>query len=103
MGSVPHVALVICNPVVPCTVSNTRHIDDKVGVSGKDLSLMATIGRIPEIQAENESTSAYLERVQLFSQQTMFVKGSKSPFYCLQIGGKTYVLLRDLLAPVKAN
>ena len=64
-----------------------------------ELRGMATFGTIGEFVGENESITAYLERVGLFMDANG-VKDEKQVSTLLSvIGGKTYGLLRSLLSP----
>ena len=60
---------------------------------------MATIGSIGEFVPENETITAYLERVQLFMDANAVKEGKEVPVLLSVIGGKTYGLLRNLVAP----
>ena len=64
---------------------------------------MATFGLIQEFQPDNERISAYLERVQMFFQANDIAEEKQVPILLSVIGGKTYALLSDLLAPVKPS
>ena len=64
---------------------------------------MAKIGRISEFQPDNERISAYLERVELYFQANEVKAEKQVPVLLSVIGGKTYELLRDLLAPTKPS
>ena len=64
---------------------------------------LATVGRIEEFNPKKERISAYLERVELFFIANG-VKDAKQVATLLSvIGGKTYALLRDLLASDKPS
>jgi len=58
-------------------------------------------GRIDEFQQENESIEAYLERVDLYFAANDIAEGKRVAVFLSVIGGKTYTLLRNLLAPAK--
>ena len=60
---------------------------------------MATIGSVGEFVPENETITAYLERVQLFMDANALEKGKEVPVLLSVIGGKTYGLLRNHVAP----
>ena len=62
---------------------------------------MATFGQVREYQLECESISAYLECVQLFFQANDIGEAKHIAVLLSVIGGKTYSLLRSLLAPAK--
>ena len=60
---------------------------------------MATVGRIEEFNPEKERISAYLERVELFFIANGVEDAKQVATLLSVIGGKTYALLSDLLAP----
>ena len=62
---------------------------------------MTTIGQIQEFDPEKEKVTAYLECVQMFLVVNSIQEDKKMPVLLLVIGGKTYALLRSLLAPDK--
>ena len=62
---------------------------------------MTSFGRIDEFRPENKSIEAYLERIELYFNANEVDDNKKSPIFLSIIGGKTYSVLRDLLAPVK--
>ena len=62
---------------------------------------MATMGRLDTFQQDYERISAYLERVQLYFQANKVADAKQVPVLLSAIGGKTYALLSDLLAPEK--
>ena len=62
---------------------------------------MTSFGRIDEFRPENESIEAYLERIELYFNANELEDDKKVPIFLSVIGGKTYSVLRDLLAPVK--
>ena len=64
---------------------------------------MATtlFGRIDEFQPENESITTYLECIDIFFTTNDVVVERRVPVFLSVIGGRTYALLRDLLAPEK--
>ena len=59
----------------------------------------ATIGQIQEFHPESESITAYLERIELFFDANGVADDKKVPSLLSIIGGKTYTLIRSLLAP----
>ena len=61
------------------------------------------IGRIQEFDAETESITAYLERVQLFAMANAVDDDKKVAVLLSVIGSKTYSLLRNLLEPEKPS
>ena len=65
------------------------------------LSEMVMIGHIQEFDREKQKVSAYLEWVQMFLIANSIEMAKKVPVLLSVIGGKTYVLLGSLLAPVK--
>ena len=62
---------------------------------------MATVGHIEAFNPDNELISAYLERVELFFIANGVAEGKQVATLLSVIGGKTYALLSDLLAPAK--
>lgn len=62
---------------------------------------MATIGQMQAFDPANERISAYLERVQLFFLANGINEEKQVPVLLSVIGGQTYALLSDLLAPEK--
>ena len=62
---------------------------------------MATVGRIEEFNPEKERISTYLERVDLFFVANEVGEAKQVATLLSVIGGKTYALLSDLLAPDK--
>ena len=62
---------------------------------------MTSFGRIDEFRPENESIEAYLVRIELYFNANEVEDDKKVPIFLSVIGGKTYSVLRDLLAPVK--
>ena len=64
---------------------------------------MSTIGQLAEFQTDNERITDYLERVQLFFQANGIDEEKQVPVLLTDIGGKTYALLRNLLAPQKPS
>ena len=61
------------------------------------------IGRIQEFDAETESITAYLERMQLFLTANAVDDDKKVAVLLSVIGSKTYSLLRNLLEPEKPS
>ena len=61
---------------------------------------MATvIGQLSEFNADNESLTAYVEQVKLFIEANGIEVTRKVALLLRDIGGKTYVLLCNLLSP----
>ena len=65
--------------------------------------MTATIGKLSEFSPEKEKISSYLERVELFFDANGIEESKQVPALLTAIGGQTYVLLRNLLAPSKPN
>ena len=61
---------------------------------------MTSFGRIDEFRPENKSIEAYLEWIELYFTANKVDEEKKVSIFWV-IGGKTYSILRDLLAPVK--
>ena len=79
-------------------------LPQSASISPKTLQLatrMASYGKLSEFHPEAESISAYLERVELFFTANSIADDKKVAVFLSVIGGKTYSLLRDLLAPEK--
>lgn len=64
---------------------------------------MATYGQLQQFQPEAESIGAYLERVDMYFLANDIAREKKVPVFLSVIGGKTFSLLRDLLAPAKPH
>ena len=62
---------------------------------------MATIGTLPEFDPENDNLSAFVERVQLFLETNAVAENKHGAVLLSAIGGKTYALLRNLVAPAQ--
>ena len=60
-----------------------------------------TIGVVGEFQPENETITAYLERVDLFCDVNSVAEEKQVPWLLNIIGAKTYTLLRTLVAPAQ--
>jgi len=60
---------------------------------------MTTFGKIQEFSPETERFSAYLERVELFFAANDVPAEKKVPVFLSVVGGATYGVLRNLLAP----
>ena len=60
---------------------------------------MTQLGRIQEFQPDNETVSAYLERVDLYFVANGTPADKKVPVLLSSIGARTYGLLRSLVAP----
>ena len=56
-----------------------------------------------EFQPENESIEAYLERIEIYFDVNGVADDKKVSVFLNALGGKTYTLLRNLLAPAKLN
>ena len=62
---------------------------------------MTTIGKIESFDGTKENWETYVERVELFFLANDIDDDHKVPTLVSLIGGKTYTLLKDLLAPEK--
>ena len=62
---------------------------------------MTTIGKIESFDGIKENWETYVERVELFFLANDIDDDHKVPTLVSLIGGKTYTLLKDLLAPEK--
>ena len=62
---------------------------------------MTAIGKIESFDDTNENWESYAERVKQFFLANNIDDAHKVPTSLSLIGGKTYALLRDLLAPTK--
>ena len=60
-----------------------------------------TIGAVGDFQPENETISAYLERVSLFFDVNNVAEDKQVPWLLNIIGAKTYTLLRTLVVPAQ--
>ena len=61
------------------------------------------IRQLKAFQPDNERTSAYLERLQMFFAANDVKEAKQVPVLLSAIGGKTYSLLSDLLSPEKPS
>ena len=64
---------------------------------------MTSYGRMDEFRPDNESIDAYLERIDLYFKANFdeMSDAKKVSIFLSVLGGKTYSILRDLLAPAK--
>ena len=60
---------------------------------------MPTFGQINEFRPDNESFSVYLERFELFVLANSIADSKKIPLFLTVLGGNTYGLLHNLMAP----
>ena len=60
---------------------------------------MLTFSQINEFRLENESFSVYLERFELFVLANSIADSKKVPLFLTVLGGNTYGLLHNLMAP----
>ena len=58
-----------------------------------------TYGQLSEFHPESESITSYVERARLFFRANDIVEEKQSAVFLSVIGGKTYALLRNLVAP----
>ena len=58
-----------------------------------------TYGQLSEFHPESESITSYVERARHFFRANDSVEEKQSAVFLSVIGGKTYVLLRNLVAP----
>ena len=59
--------------------------------------------KMDEFQPESESIEAYLERVEIYFDVNAVEDDKKVAVFLNSLGGKTYTLLRNLLAPAKLS
>ena len=66
---------------------------------------MTSYGRMDEFRPDNESIDAYLERIDLYFKANFdeMSDAKKVSIFLSVLGGKTYSILRDLLAPAKLH
>ena len=62
---------------------------------------MTIYGQLREYQPKTENIAAYLEQVELFFQANSVAEDKTVAVFLSVVGSKTYLLLRDLLAPAK--
>ena len=79
----------------------TRVISELLIINITLATRMATVGRIEEFNPEKERISTYLERIDLFFVGNEVEEAKQVATLLSVIGGKTYALLSDLLAPDK--
>lgn len=65
--------------------------------------MAASYGQMQEFCPEDESIEAYLERIELYFTANNIAEERQVAVLLSVIGGKTYTLLRNLLAPVKPS
>ena len=58
-----------------------------------------TYGQLSEFHPESESITSYVKRARLFFRANDIVEEKQSAVFLSVIGGKTYALLRNLVAP----
>ena len=58
-----------------------------------------TYGQLQEFQPETENVTAYLERMDMYLLANQTPEARQVPVFLSSVGGKTFALLRDLLAP----
>ena len=64
---------------------------------------MSQFGKLPEYHSDTEGIAAYLERVELFFAANDVAENKRVAIFLSSVGGKTYSLSRDLLAPDKPS
>jgi len=64
---------------------------------------LAQFGQLPEYHPETEKIAVYLERVELFFAANDIVEDKRVAIFLSSVGGKTYSILQDLLAPDKPS
>ena len=72
-----------------------------ITVATRILRTMTSCGHIDEFRAEDESIEAYLERIDIYFRANKISDKKKVSIFLSMLGGKTYSVLRDLLAPAK--
>ena len=60
---------------------------------------MAAFGQVQEFRPESESFAVYVESVQLFFTANDIPGRKKTPVFLSVVGGSTYGMLRNLVAP----
>ena len=66
---------------------------------GVPVTVAFSIGKLDEFDSANESLSDYVERAQLFFEANGIAGNKQVAGFLSAIGGKTYALLRNLVAP----
>ena len=86
-----------------CIIPKTCLFESKTWQWRRDKirEIMTTIGKIESFDDTNENWETYVERVEQFFLANNIDDDHKVPTLLSLIGGKTYALLRDLLAPEK--
>ena len=64
---------------------------------------LTQFGQLPAYRPETEKITVYLERVELFFMANDIPDEKRVSIFLSSVGGKTYSLLRDLLAPDKPS
>ena len=67
-------------------------------ITGDEMASIQIIGTIGEFQPENETITAYLERVALFFEVNNITWEKQVSWFLNVMGAKTYSLLRTLVA-----
>ena len=62
---------------------------------------MATFGQLQEYRPNDEGIAAYLECVELYSEVNDIAAAKQVAVFLSIVGGRAYLLLRDLLTPEK--
>ena len=63
---------------------------------------MTAIGKIEQFKPEEESITAYLDRVELYFTANDITQGEKKvTIFLSEVGVQAYTLLRDLVSPAK--
>ena len=57
------------------------------------------VGQFPEFNCQTDSFKSYVERAKFFFEANSIVEGKQLAVFLSSIGGKTYDLLRSLVAP----
>ena len=81
--------------IIPTQLLNTLHLVTRMAAS--------SFGQIDAFQPENESIEAYLECIEVFFAANEIAKDKQVSVFLSVLGGKTFTLMRNLLAPAKPN
>ena len=90
--------------VLPLGFANYNHQYTQVTTVAMRMSVSqanCVYGQLSQFEADQETMSAYLEQVEIFFQANNIAEEKQAGIFLSLIGGKTYGLLWNLVAPAK--
>ena len=78
---------------------STDTIEDAAGAAVATSTRFRTLGSFSEFKPESEDFTTYMERVEIYFAANDVPADKKVPVFLTFIGGTTYAILRNLLAP----